>query len=341
MNSSKKIRFCHQNDILSIFKQFLTLVLLIIYATNLVGADELAKPDFTVAADGSGDFKTVQAAIDAVPDNNTKRIVIYIKSGTYKAHLVVPKRKTLITLHGEDAEKTLLTNDLHMKSLGTDGREVGTMDCASVVIQAPDFVAENLTFENYAPHIAQALAIYVDADRAIFRRCRFLGYQDTIRVRSGRQYFTDCFINGRTDFIYGEARAWFERCHIHVLDWGWITAANTPQNQEFGLIFSNCKITAEKGIKTMLGRPWREFASTIWLNTEIHDAIAPEGWHNWNKPDAEKTVRYAEFGSYTPDGKIIDLTPRVSWAKRLNAEEAAQITVERVLGGDDKWNPTM
>ncbi len=300
---------------------------------------DVAKADFVVAADGSGDFKTVQEAVDAVPDNNEKRVTILIKPGTYKGHLEVPKRKKRLTLRGENAEKTRLTNDLHIKSPGVDGREVGTEGCATVVIQAPDFIAENLTIENNAPHVAQALALYADADRAVFRGCRFLGYQDTVRVRSGRQYFADCFITGRTDFIYGEATAWFERCHIHVLDWGWITAADTPPDQPFGLIFSNCKITGEPGVKTMLGRPWREFASTIWLNTEIHDAIAPQGWHNWNKPDAEKTVRYAEYGSRTPDGKIIDLSTRVSWAKCPSAEEAAQITVERVLNGEDNWNP--
>ena len=303
-------------------------------------ADAASKPDFVVAADGSGDFKNVQEAINAVPDNNEQRAVIFIKAGVYKGHFVVPKSKIRLTVRGEDAEKTRLTNDLHMKSLGADGREVGTIGCATFVVQAPDFMADNLTFENNAPHIAQALAIYADADRVQFRKCRFLGYQDTIRVRSGRQYFEDCFIEGRTDFIYGEATAWFERCHIHVLDWGWITAANTPQEQAFGLVFSHCKITGEAGVKTLLGRPWRNFASTIWLHTEIHDTIAPEGWNNWNKPEAEKTVRYAEWNSQTPDGKIIDLAPRVSWAKKLTIEEAAQITTRRVLSGEDGWNPT-
>jgi pectinesterase len=296
-------------------------------------------PDLVVAADGSGDYKTVQEAVNAVPDNNAKRFVIFIKPGTYKAHITVPRGKRFLTLRGEDANATVLTNDLHIKSPGADGREVGTTGGSSSVIQAPDFIAENLTFENNAPHVAQALAAYMDADRAVFRHCRFLGYQDTLRVRSGRQYYEDCYIEGRTDFIYGEGTAWFERCHIHTLDAGWITAANTPREQPYGLIFSNCVITGEPGVKTMLGRPWRDFASTIWLNTEMQDAIAPAGWHNWDKPAAEKTVRYAEYGSHTPDGKSIDLTARVPWAKRLTPEEAAQLTVERVLCGEDKWNP--
>lgn len=295
--------------------------------------------DFIVAADGSGNFKTVQEAVNEVPADDQKRFVILIKPGVYKAHLEIPRDKKRLTLRGEDAEKTVLTNDLHIKSLGADGKEVGTKGCASTVVSADDFTAESLTFENNAPHVAQALAIYVDADRAVFRKCRFLGYQDTLRVRSGRQYFAECFINGRTDFIYGEATAFFDRCHIHVLDAGWITAANTPQDRPFGLVFSGCKITAEPGVKTCLGRPWREFASTIWLNTVIHDAIVPAGWNNWNKPEAEKTVRYAEYGSLAPDGTPLDLTLRVPWAKRLTAEEAAQYTIEKVLGGNDNWNP--
>ncbi len=296
-----------------------------------------AKPDFIVAADGSGDFTTVQQAIDAVPANNSKRVIILIKPGLYKAHIVVPKDKPFITFLGQDAEKTVLTNDLRINSSGADGRPVGTIGSASTVIAGADFRAENLTFENNAPRIEQALAIYVDADRAIFRKCRFLGYQDTIRVRSGRQYFDGCFIVGRTDFIYGEATAFFDRCHIHVVDAaGWITAANTPQERPYGLVFSHCKITGEPGVKTMLGRPWRDYAHTVWLNTTMDNVIKPEGWHNWDKPDAEKTARYAEFGSVTSDGKPVDLSARVAWAKRLAPDEAAHYTIANVLGG---WEP--
>jgi pectinesterase len=311
---------------------FLLISLVLAHAAIANDQPKSARPDLVVAADGSGNYQTVQQAIDAVPINNSKRVVIFIKPGVYKAHIVVPKNKPMITLRSEDAEKTILTNDLHQESIGADGKQVGAMGSATVVISAVDFVAENLTFENNAPRVAQALAVYVDADRALFRRCRFLGYQDTVRVRRGRQFFDRCFINGRTDFIYGEATAWFERCHIHVLDWGWITAARTPQEQPFGLVFSHCKITAEPGVRTLLGRPWGEYAATVWLDTEIHDAIKPEGWHNWDKPEAEKTVRYAEYGSVGADGKLIDLSTRVPWAKRLAHEEAAQYTIANMLG---------
>lgn len=297
------------------------------------------KTTITVAADGSGDYKTVQEAVDAVPDNSAQRFTIFIKPGVYKAHLVIPKSKINITLMGADAQTTILTNDLHVKSPGADGKEVGTIGSASVVVSADDFHAENLTFENNAPHVAQALAIYVQGDRAEFRKCRFLGYQDTIRVRKGRQYFEDCLITGRTDFIYGEATAWFERCHIHVTETGgWITAANTPQEQPYGLIFSHCLITGEPGVKEMLGRPWRPYAHTVWLNTRMSDAVDPLGWNNWGKPDNEKTARYAEYNSTTLDGSPVDVSRRVGWAKQLNAAEAAQYTIDNVLGD---WHPVV
>ncbi|MBW3634975.1 MAG: pectin esterase [Armatimonadetes bacterium] len=294
------------------------------------------QPDFVVAPDGSGHFRTVQEAIDAAPSQSPRRVVISIKPGTYKAHVVVPKDKTNLLLLGEDAEKTILTNDLHVKSLGADGKEVGTIGSASVVVSADDFEARGLTFENNAPRVAQALAIYVNGARQIYRNCRFLGWQDTIRVRKGPSYFQNCFINGRTDFIYGEATAYFDRCHIHVLEAGWITAANTPQDNPYGLVFSQCRITAEPRVQTFLGRPWRDYAQTVWLNTVMDDVIVAAGWHNWNKPEAEKTVRYLEFGSVTSDGNPVDVSKRVPWSKILTPDEAANYSMEKVLGG---WNP--
>ena len=295
--------------------------------------------NLTVAANGSGDYRTVQEAVDAVPDKSAARTIITIKPGVYKEHLVVSRDKINLTLRGEDAETTVLTNDLHVKSLGEDGKEVGTIGSASCVISADDFRAENLTFENNAPHVAQALAIYVQGDRAEFRKCRFLGYQDTIRVRKGRQYFEDCLITGRTDFIYGEATAWFERCHIHVAETGgWITAANTPQEQPYGLIFSNCLITGEPNVQEMLGRPWRPYAHTVWLHTRMSDAVNPLGWNNWGNADNEKTVRYAEYNSTTLDGKPLDISKRVPWAKQLSADEAAQYTLDNVMGD---WAPVV
>lgn len=285
-----------------------------------------------VAADGSGDFKTVQEAVNAVPSDKNQRFVIHIKPGTYKEKIAVPVEKPPITFLGEDAATTILTFDDLAKNAGPNGKEIGTGKSATVSIQAPDFQAEKITFENTAGPRGRAVAVNVSGDRGVFRKCRFLGWQDTLLTKRNRQYFEDCYIAGSTDFICGASTAWFERCHLHERQDSYITAASTPQEQPFGYVFSNCIITAEPAIKTLLGRPWRGFASVTFRNTTMHDVIRPEGWDNWGKTKYEKTVRYAEYGSKTPEGKLIDLSQRVAWAKRLSAEEAKAITLSKVLG---------
>ena len=221
--------------------------------------------------------------------------------------------------------------------LGPDGKIIGTFRTASTFIDADDFTAENLTFENSAGPVGQALAIRIEGDRVAFRNCRFLGWQDTILANRGRHYFEDCYIAGHVDFIFGGATAFFERCHIHCLRNGYITAASTPTEQPFGFVFSHCKITGEgPDVKTYLGRPWRAFASVIFLNTEMSDVVRPVGWHNWDKPDREKTSRYAEFKSTGPGAQK---EARVSWSRQLSAAEARGITAEKVLRGADGWNP--
>src|SRR5262249_15692349 len=173
--------------------------------------------------------------------------------------------------------------------------------------------------------------------RIVFRNCRFLGWQDTILLNRGRQYFENCYITGHVDFIFGAATAFFENCHIHILRDGYITAASTPPQQQFGFVFSHCKITGESApVRTYLGRPWRPFASTVFLLTEMSEVIRPEGWNNWNQPEREKTARYAEFGNTGPGANN---SARVKWAKQLTGAEAKIITLERVLAGADNWNP--
>ncbi len=303
----------------------------------------------TVAADGSGDFKTVQEAINAAPTDKTKHFVIHIKPGTYKEKLTVPKGRGPITFLGDEARTTVLTYDDYAGRLDAAGKELGTGGSYSVKIDSDDFIAENITFENSHPMGGgkgnQALALSFSGDRAVFRKCRFLGRQDTIYVERKRQYFEDCYITGQVDYIFGGATAWFERCELHCVAPGVsITAASTPQEQPYGYVFSSCKITAEPPAdwKTHLGRPWRPYASVTYLNTEMADIIAPEGWDNWPNAtnnegkDNEKTARFAEYDSKTPDGKLIVLTPRAVWTRRLTAEEAAAITIEKVFGD---WDP--
>src|SRR6185503_6011192 len=193
------------------------------------------------------------------------------------------------------------------------------------------------TFENSAGPVGQALAIRIEGDQVAFRKCRFLGWQDTILANRGRHYFADCYIAGHVDFIFGGATAFFERCHIHCLRSGYITAASTPMEQPFGFVFSHCKITGETDeVKTYLGRPWRDFASVIFLNTEMSGVVRPVGWHNWDKPAREKSSRYAEYKSIGPGAQK---ESRVLWSRQLSGTEARSITVEKVLGGADKWNP--
>jgi pectinesterase len=293
--------------------------------------------DIVVAQDGSGQFKSVQEAVMSVPSGSASSpVVIRIKPGTYKELIYIQHEKRFFRLVGEDAKTTILTYDLHANLIGLDGKPIGTFRTPSTVIDADDFTAENITFENSAVPVGQALAIRVDGDRAVFRRCRFLGWQDTIFLNRGRQYFEDCYIAGHVDFIFGAATAFFERCHIHCLRNGYITAASTYDYHPYGFVFSDCRITGEPDVKTYLGRPWRDFSNVIFLNAEMSDVVRPEGWHNWNLPAREKTARYAEFNSVGPGSNT---KSRAQWSRQLTRAQARKISLRTVLRGNDGWNP--
>jgi pectinesterase len=316
------------------------LVAFLISLCVCAGEAKAFQADATVAPNGDGQFKSIQDAINAAPQttSSTKPWTIRVKPGIYKENIYVQREKRFIRLIGEDAAKTILTYNLNANIVGTDGKPIGTFRTPSTVVDADDFTAENLTFENSAGPVGQALAIRIDGDRATFRKCRFLGWQDTILANRGRHYFEDCYIAGHVDFIFGGATVFFERCHIHCLRNGYITAASTPTEQPFGFVFSHCKITGESPeVKTYLGRPWRSFASVIFLNTEMSEVVRAVGWHNWDKPDREKTSRYAEFKSTGPGA---EKAARAPWSRQLSAAEARSITVQKVLGGSDSWNPT-
>jgi pectinesterase len=291
-----------------------------------------------VAADGSGQFTNIQSAIMSVPaGNRTNPVVIHIKPGTYQELIYIQREKRFFRLIGENPTNTVITYNLYAGLTNFDGKPIGTFRTPTALIDADDFTAENITFENSAGAVGQALAIRVDGDCAVFRNCRFLGWQDTILLNRGRQYFENCYIAGHVDFIFGAATAWFEKCHIHCLGDGYITAASTPADQPFGFVFSNGTITGDKPeTRTFLGRPWRGHASTIFLNTEMSEVVRPEGWNDWRKPETHRTARYAEFNSTGPGG---DSKARANWAKQLTRAEAAAMTPGKVLGGADGWNP--
>ncbi len=241
------------------------------------------KPDAVVAADGSGRYSSVQEAINAAPQTTgpAHHWIIFVKPGRYRELVYIQREKRYVHLVGEDAGNTVITYDLNAKTIGADGKAIGTFRTPTVQVDADNFTAENITFENSAGPVGQALAIRVDGDRVAFRSCRFLGWQDTILVNRGRQYFEGCTITGHVDFIFGGATAWFEKCRIECLANGYITAASTPDTQPFGFVFSHCTIAgAAPEAKTYLGRPWRPYSSVTFLDTEMSAVVRPEGWNN-------------------------------------------------------------
>ena len=308
-------------------------------ATLLLSVASLtAQTNLFVAADGSAKFSSVQSAIMSVPSGSRENpVVIHIAPGVYKELIYLQREKRFFKLVGDNATNTVLSFNLYAGITNAEGKPIGTFKTPSTTIDADDFTAENVTFENAAGPVGQALAIRVDGDRAAFRHCRFLGWQDTILLNRGRQYFENCHIAGHVDFIFGAATAWFEKCKINCLTSGYITAASTPVDVPFGFVFSNCKITGEPGTKTFLGRPWRVYASTIYLNCEMSEVVRPEGWNDWKKTEAHTTIRYAEFNS---TGAGASPTNRPDWTRQLKESEAKKITVEKVLGGADGWGPT-
>jgi pectinesterase len=294
----------------------------------------------TVAADGSGMFKTVQDAVDAIPAYPHQTYEIHILPGTYKQQVTVPRIKPHIHFWGDDPATTVLTFDLGAKMLGPNGKPLDTFGTPSARILADDFTARNITFQNtFGPH-GQALAIEIAGDRVAFDNCRFLGWQDTIFADSdGRNYFHDCYIEGHVDFIFGKSTAVFDSCEIRSKGKGYLTAASTQQQTRFGYVFLHCKLTADEGVKdgtVYLGRPWRPFGATAFIDCEIGAHIRPEGWFNWKNPANEKTARYAEYGNTGPGAAA---TKRVAWARQLTEQEAAQYMGLNILVGDDGWVP--
>ena len=296
--------------------------------------------DFVVDPAGGGDFTTLQQAVDAMPDyGKGPRIDILVKNGTYREKLEIRRSKHNLRFVGESADGVIVTYGDYASKPSIVGIGIGTSGTATMFVHADGVTFEQMTFENSAGPVGQAVAVFVSGDRVVFRRCRFLGFQDTLYTMGpdGRQYYEDCYIEGTTDFIFGFATVVFNRCTLHSKANSYITAAATPQGREWGYLFVECDLTAAPGItKVYLGRPWREYARTVFVRCRMGAHILPEGWHNWNKPAAERNAFYAEWSNTGP-GAALD--NRVKWAHRLSDEEAAHYTVERALAGTDGWNP--
>lgn len=320
-----------------------------------------------VALDGSGDFNNLQDAINSIPEANSERVVINIKNGVYKQKVNITK--PFITLLGEDAEKTILTFDDAANKLFPSGEKMNTFNSYTVFIAGDDFIAENITFENAAGDgrvVGQAVAAYVDGDRAQFKNCKFIANQDTIFTgplppkpidrgtfggpregqerRNSRQYYENCFIRGDVDFIFGSATAVFNKCEIFSNNRnekvnGYVTAASTPEGNDFGYVFFDCKLISDAPAHTVyLGRPWRDFAKTAFINCYMGEHIISEGWHNWKKVQAEKLTSYVEYKSYGP-GAAND--KRVPWSKILTDEEVKKYNISNIFSGSDSWVPNI
>jgi pectinesterase len=298
----------------------------------------------TVAQDGSGDYKTIQEAVHAVRDLSQVRVIIYIRPGIYKEKLIIPSWKKNITLLGEDPLTTIITNNDYSGKENPGGKDhlgrvkFSTYTSHTVLVQGEDFRAENLTIENTAGRVGQAVALHVEGDRAVFVNCRLLGNQDTLYTATdtSRQFYFKCHIEGTTDFIFGEATAVFRECVIKNLTNSYITAASTTPGQQFGYVFMDCKVIADTAAKRcFLGRPWRPYAKTVFLNTELGNHIVPEGWNNWSRPDNEKTAFYAEYNSAGPGANP---DKRVKWSKQLIKKEAKKYTLKNIFGN---WVPAI
>jgi pectinesterase len=286
----------------------------------------------TVAADGSGDYRTVQAALDAVPVNNEKPVTIYIRPGIYHEKLHLDPTKDFVTLLGEDEWNTILTYDDHPGMRLANGDSVNTRNSHSFLVKGDGFTARHLTFRNDAGFSAgQAVALEVQGDKACIEECRIIGNQDVLFLNNARSrgYYRYCYIEGTTDFIFGDATAWFDHCHIHSKKDSHVTAAATPADHPYGFVFYDCVLTGDTNVhKASLGRPWRPYASVDYIRCYIGPQIRSEGWSDWNNNGSYKTARYGEFRNYGPGS---DTTGRVRWAHQMTDEEAGRMSLKDVF----------
>ncbi|WP_409070960.1 pectate lyase [Flavobacterium sp.] len=292
----------------------------------------LVKDDFYIVVDqtGQGNFLTIQDAINSAPSFPYQRIIIFVKNGVYKEKVKVHSWNPKISLIGESREGTIITYDDYFNKIGL-GRN-STFYTYTMLVEGNDFFAKNLTIQNTSGEVGQAVALNVNADRVFFSNCSFIGNQDTLYTsgEGTKNYFNNCYIEGTTDFIFGDATVLFESCEIHSKKDSYVTAASTPQNTNFGYVFKDCKLTAVEGVSQVyLGRPWRIYAKTVFMNCEMGGHIKPEGWENWSKPEAEKSAFYAEYNCKGPG---FQPQKRVSWSHQLTKKESEEYTSEAILG---------
>ena len=308
-------------------------LLLLLVAVSGTWAQE-RRDTLVVSRDGTGDFRTLQEAVESARAFMDYTVTIYVKNGVYKEKVIVPSWVENIDIIGEDRDKTIITYDDHANI-----NKMGTFRTYTVKVEGSDITFKNLTIENNAAQLGQAVALHTEGDRLKFINCRILGNQDTIYTgaKFTRLYFKDCYIDGTTDFIFGPSTALFENCMIHSKRNSYVTAASTPKEAKYGYIFKHCKLTAEPGVdKVYLGRPWRPYAYTLFIECELGKHSVPAGWHNWGKQSNEETARYME---YKNTGEGANVSERVAWSKQLTKKEAEAVTVDAIFGTQSNWNP--
>lgn len=307
---------------------------LVLVASAVAMAQEISRT-IVVAQDGSGDFTKVGEALGSVRGDMDNYVKVFIKNGTYREKIVMNVTSQNVIVEGESTEGVVITYDDY------SGRNnIRTSTSYTFKVEGNNITFKNLTFENAAGRVGQAVAVFTTGDKIKFVNCRFLGNQDTLYTggKDARLYFEECYIEGTVDFIFGAATALFERCHIHGKSDAYITAASTSATVPVGYVFHKCKITTAPEVKALyLGRPWRPNASTFYIECELPSSIRPEGWHNWGKADNEKTARYGEYGC---TGEGADLSKRVDWSLKLTKDEAEKIkSLATLFDRVSTWNP--
>ena len=308
-------------------------LLLLLVAVSGTWAQE-RQDTIVVSRDGTGNSRTLQEAIESARAFMDYTVTIYVKNGVYKEKVIVPSWVENIDIIGEDRDKTIITYDDHANI-----NKMGTFRTYTVKVEGSDITFKNLTIENNAAQLGQAVALHTEGDRLKFINCRILGNQDTIYTgaKFTRLYFKDCYIDGTTDFIFGPSTALFENCIIHSKRNSYVTAASTPKEAKYGYVFKHCKLTAEPGVdKVYLGRPWRPYAYTLFIECELGKHIVSAGWHNWGKQSNEETARYME---YKNTGEGANASERVAWSKQLTKKEAEAVTVDAIFRTQSNWNP--
>lgn len=308
-------------------------LLLLLVAVSGTWAQE-RQDTIVVSRDGTGNFRTLQEAIESARAFMDYTVTIYVKNGVYKEKVIVPSWVENIDIIGEDRDKTIITYDDHANI-----NKMGTFRTYTVKVEGSDITFKNLTIENNAAQLGQAVALHTEGDRLKFINCRILGNQDTIYTgaKFTRLYFKDCYIDGTTDFIFGSSTALFEDCIIHSKRNSYVTAASTPKEAKYGYVFKHCKLTAEPGVdKVYLGRPWRPYAYTLFIECELGKHIVLAGWHNWGKQSNEETARYME---YKNTGEGANASERVAWSKQLTKKEAEAVTVDAIFRTQSDWDP--